>query len=382
MLWCGRYIYKVWLVLPVCGLQSSSRLKKSIIRLLKEDEEFRYTVAGLIGLDEVLKRFDKFDGIFAELLKRVEKHSGEIAKLRKDMVKGFARHDEILLKHSEEIARLREDMVKGFAKHDEALARHGEILLKHSEEITKLREDMVKGFAKHDEVLVKHSEEIARLREDMVKGFARHDEILTRHSEEITRLREDMVKGFAKHDEILVKHSEEITRLREDMVKGFARHDEALVRHGEILVRHSEEITRLREDMKRGFEVVNRHISALGARWGLMAEDAFREGLRGILERDFGVRVERWRGFDDEGFVYGYPSDVEVDVAVSDGKVLLVEVASHVRCSDVSLFKRKAAFYERRVGVAVDRLVLVTPYAEEGAVELAAKLGIELHTKV
>jgi len=36
------------------------------------------------------------------------------------------------------------------------------------------------------------------------------------------------------------------------------------------------------------------------------------------------------RGFDEEGFVYGYPSDVEVDVAVSDGRVLLVEVASHV----------------------------------------------------
>jgi hypothetical protein len=33
---------------------------------------------------------------------------------------------------------------------------------------------MVKGFAKHDELLAKHSEEITRLREDMVgmKGFA------------------------------------------------------------------------------------------------------------------------------------------------------------------------------------------------------------------
>jgi hypothetical protein len=270
------------------------------------------------------------------------------------MVKGFARHDELLAKHSEEITRLREDMVAGFKRHDE--------------EISRLREDMVKGFARHDELLAKHSEEIARLREDMVAGFKRHDE-------EISRLREDMVKGFARHDELLAKHSEEITRLREDMVKGFARHDE-------LLVKHSEELVRLRGDMARGFDAVNRHISALGARWGLMAEEAFREGLRGVLERDFGVRVERWRGFDEEGSVYGHPSDVEVDVAVSDGKVLLIEVASHVRRSDISLFRRKAAFYERRGGRVPDRLVVVTPYADEDAFELASSLGIEVHTEV
>ena len=29
-------------------------LKKEILRLLKEDEEFRYAVAGLIGLDKIL----------------------------------------------------------------------------------------------------------------------------------------------------------------------------------------------------------------------------------------------------------------------------------------------------------------------------------------
>jgi len=301
----------MWDVSSICGLETSARLKKSLIRLLKEDEEFRYTVAGLIGLGEVLKRFDKYDGVFSKLLKRMDKHYAEIARLREDMVKGFARHDELLAKHSEEITRLREDMVAGFKRHDE---------------------------------------EISRLREDMVKGFARHDELLAKHSEEITRLREDMVKGFARHDELLVKHSEELVRLRGDMA--------------------------------RGFDAVNRHISALGARWGLMAEEAFREGLRGVLERDFGVRVERWRGFDEEGSVYGHPSDVEVDVAVSDGKVLLIEVASHVRRSDISLFRRKAAFYERRGGRVPDRLVVVTPYADEDAFELASSLGIEVHTEV
>ncbi len=36
----------------------STSTRKEIIRLLKEDEEFRYMVAGLIGIEEVLRRLD------------------------------------------------------------------------------------------------------------------------------------------------------------------------------------------------------------------------------------------------------------------------------------------------------------------------------------
>ncbi len=34
-------------------------LKKEFLKLLKEDEEFRYTVAGLIGYDAILLRIIK-----------------------------------------------------------------------------------------------------------------------------------------------------------------------------------------------------------------------------------------------------------------------------------------------------------------------------------
>ena len=36
-------------------------LKSELLRLLKEDEEFRYAVAGLIGLEEILKRLEEHD---------------------------------------------------------------------------------------------------------------------------------------------------------------------------------------------------------------------------------------------------------------------------------------------------------------------------------
>jgi len=53
----------------------SRKLREEIFKLLKEDEEFRYAVAGLIGLDEILKRLDR--------------NEKELIKLREDMLKGF-----------------------------------------------------------------------------------------------------------------------------------------------------------------------------------------------------------------------------------------------------------------------------------------------------
>jgi hypothetical protein len=166
----------------------------------------------------------------------------------------------------------------------------------------------------------------------------------------------------------LDRHEEHLTKLREDLVVGFRRHDE--------------EIARLRADMMEGFNLLRRHLEALGARWGILAEEAFREGLKGLLEKGLGLSVSRWVTFDDEGFVFGYPCMVDVDIAVRDGKTVLVEVKSHVNAADVYTFQRKAELYKRKTGVKPERLVMVTPYADDKALEAASKFKIEIYTKV
>jgi hypothetical protein len=218
-------------------------LKTKILKMLREDEEFRYAVAGIIGLEEIIKRLEKHDEKFNEILERLDRHEEELRKLREDMIQGFRRHDEIMEKHAQEITRLREDMNK--------------------------------------------------LREDMILGFRRHDEILERHEKEIIKLREDMNKGF---------------------------------------------------------QLINRRIDALGARWGIMSEEAFREGLRGLLEKELGFKIEKWTVYDQAGKVYGYPSVVDIDVILKDEKTILVEVSSHIKKSDIIIFKKKAELYEEETG--------------------------------
>ncbi|MEM3718690.1 MAG: DUF3782 domain-containing protein [Candidatus Bathyarchaeia archaeon] len=247
-------------------------LKEEFLSLIEKDKEFRYAVAGLIGLEEILKRLDR---------------------------------------HEEELVKLREEQIR-------------------------LREDMAAGFRRHDE-------ELAKLREDMNK------------------LREDMNAGFRRYDE-------ELAKLREDMVAGFKRHDE--------------EIAKLREDMNRGFMLVERHISALGARWGLISEEAFREGLKQLIEKEFKFKVEKWIGFDEKGIVYGYPAQIDIDVAIHDEKIILIELKSHVRPSDVAAFKRKTQLYSEVEGKKPSRLLIITPYAEEKAIEIAKNLKIEIYTKI
>jgi hypothetical protein len=104
--------------------------------------------------------------------------------------------------------------------------------------------------------------------------------------------------------------------------------------------------------------------------------------LKGLLEKSFNVKIERWINYDDEGFVYGYPSVVEIDIALRDQELILIEVSSHAKTADISLFNRKAIFYEKKVGKKPSRLIFVTPYAENDAIDLANKLRIELYTSV
>jgi hypothetical protein len=181
----------------------------------------------------------------------------------------------------------------------------------------------------------------------------------------------EVLRRLDEHGERMVKIEEELAKLREDMNK--LREDMNKLR---------EDMNKLREDMNRSFMLVERHISALDTRWGLMSEEAFREGIKGLVERELGFKVERWVKFDGEGFVYGYPSQVEVDVAIHDERLILMEVKSHVRASDIYIFRRVAEFYEKVEGRKPARLIMVTPYADEKALEASLRLGVEVYTKI
>jgi len=298
------------------------------------------------------------------------------------------------MEDTEFLERLRRELPRLLKERPELRAEIASILEEHLaprrdlvlilEEIRLLRQDFNRMMERQDrfeEEMRALRRDHNALREDFNRSFAqvnerldRHQEILERHEREMERLREDFNRGFLQVNERLDRHEREIERLREDFNRGFAQVNERLDRH-------EREIERLREDFNRGFLQVNRRLDALGARWGLLAEEAFRDGLKGLLERRFNVRVEQWKAMDSEGLVFGYPQEVEVDVAVTDSEHILIEVKASVSQEDVSVFVRKGGFYERLLGVR-PRLILVSPYVHPRAVDAARALGVEIHTSL
>ena len=183
----------------------------------------------------------------------------------------------------------------------------------------------------------------------------------------------DIAQILAGMRDRLVGIEESMEQLRKDMVEGFRRHDEELRRHEQIM-------EQLRKDMVEGFRRLDLKISAIGARWGIMNEQSVRNGLKGILSKDLGYTVEEFEYSDDEGYVYGYPSSVQIDVVVKDSMVIVLEISSHVKRSDPPTVKRKAELYERVTGRSVSKVVIVTPFIDDDAVDVCRRYGIEVYS--
>ncbi len=125
---------------------------------------------------------------------------------------------------------------------------------------------------------------------------------------------------------------------------------------------------------------LDQSIGALGARWGIQTEASFRNALAGILEESFGVRVMNVTEFDAEGEVFRHPSQIELDVIIYDGMLILCEIKSSMSASDMYTFDRKVTFYEKHHEQQATRKMVISPIVSERACEIAAKLGIEIYS--
>jgi len=137
---------------------------------------------------------------------------------------------------------------------------------------------------------------------------------------------------------------------------------------------------RVHEEIMAQAKKFDRGIGALGARWGIQSETAFRNALAGILEESFGVQVIRVNELDEEGTVFGRPDQVELDLIVKNGLLLICELKSSMSKPDMYTFERKARFYERRHQRQADRLLVISPMIDKKAKQVAQSLGIETYT--
>lgn len=121
-------------------------------------------------------------------------------------------------------------------------------------------------------------------------------------------------------------------------------------------------------------------IGALGARWGLGTEQSFRSALKAILEESFAVEVRNVTEFDETGYVFGHPDQVELDIIIKDGLLIICEIKSSMSRSDMYTFGRKVEFYEQGHQQKATRKLVISPMVDEYAQRVAKKLGIEVYS--
>ncbi len=165
----------------------------------------------------------------------------------------------------------------------------------------------------------------------------------------------------------------------------FAYLEERFVELGERFVRLEERQTSLEErfaKLEEEMRDTRRILTVIAHRFGVISESSFREGMKYVVEEVLGVaKVTKLTLRDEEGLVYGHPSDVDVDIIIKDGVHILVEVKSRVSKGDVAEFYRIGLLYEKTRGVK-PKLLIIGGFIDRNSWGTASRLGVEIRPVV
>ncbi len=248
-------------------------------------------------------------------------------------------------------------------------------------------EDIIKILEEKLPEIIEKSPIIRLKIEEMMEKRAVTREEIKEILIELKAQREDANKRFEeinKRFEEVNRRFEEVNKRFEEVNRRFEELREDMNRRFEEVNRRFEEVNNrfeiLTKEMRDGFKLLRDAITAVGARWGIFAEEAFREGMEGILKELGFYDVKKWEDYDKDGMVFGYPSTVEVDLVIKDDKHYLIEVKSSVSDGDVLKLKKIGEFYEKKTGVKPE-LVIVSPYIKEEAKEKCKIFGIKFYKR-
>lgn len=212
-------------------------------------------------------------------------------------------------------------------------------------------------------------------------GLLRDDPTLRAYILELTR------SEYAGHQETQDRFWEVLAELRSDREEQARKWDEHNRKWDEDKAEQNRKWEANQEELRRLHEAImaqalkhDRSIGALGSRWGMQSEAAFRNALAGILEKSFAVEVLNVSEYDASGEVFGRPDQVELDVIIKNGLLLICELKSSIDKAGMYIFERKARFYEKRHQQKANRLIVISPMIDSRARRVAEKLGIEMYS--
>ena len=187
---------------------------------------------------------------------------------------------------------------------------------------------------------------------------------------------------FASKQETTNRFEQVLEELRRDRLEQSRKWDEQNRKWDE----NQKSIERMQDHLDQVFQEIrrlgNRHdstIGALGARWGLYSEQSFRSALEGILADSFGVEVRNITEYDDQGEVFGRPEQIELDLLIKNGLLIICEIKSSMSKADLYIFEKKVQLYQKKHQRQATRKLVISPMVHPAAKAIAPRLGIEVY---
>jgi chromosome segregation ATPase len=186
-----------------------NKLKDDILRLLKEDEEFRYAVVGLLGLQRLEEAIARLIDIQVNMEARLKNVEEAVAKLSEDilskLVDNVTRLADNVIKLADRVAMLVDtisSMESRLAKVEEAVVRLADIQARQEERLSKTEERLAKvedRLSKVEEAWIRSEERLAKVEERLV----RVEERLEEHDKKFNAILAELRDLKSKHDKRL-----------------------------------------------------------------------------------------------------------------------------------------------------------------------------------
>ena len=84
--------------------------------------------------------------------------------------------------------------------------------------------------------------------------------------------------------------------------------------------------------------------------------------------------------YDDTGQVFGRPDQVELDIIIEDGLLVICEIKSSMSRADTYTFERKVRFYEQKHDRKASGTLVISPMVDKRAQIVADRLGIRVYS--
>ena len=214
-----------------------------------------------------------------------------------------------------------------------------------------------------------------------------HEVKWEKNQEEIRQLRLDtqanQVELKKLREEEAIKWAEQNKKWEESKIESAKKWDESKIESDKKWDEQNKKFYANQEAIQNFQSKFDQQITSIGARWGRRNEAAYRNSLKGILSHlRPDIQVNHYEEYDDEGIVFGEPEQVEIDLIIQNGQLILVEIKSHISTADVYLFYKKGIYYAKKHQKKPDNLILVSPWIDENAIEKAQKYNMQMYSYI